>query len=347
MTIYWIFFLSNVVLNFIKNKRIYYFVVLPLFILIFGLRYKVGADWGAYENAFYYPESYRDFEIGYLFLNDFSSFVFSDFNALVLIIFLFVTITHFIFWEKMTDNSNYAILLWLGLGFLSFGIFRQSIAATIFLIALLFLKKGKKAKAYLLAIVAILFHEAAIIFIPTLYFINKNYSKKIIVSIFIGVFVINFFDINSIFINLLSDIFPQIAHYKNAGGSYGSELGLGVRFLEVASIFIGATIVYDYCSAKNKFFPVIYKLAAIYLYCYLLFNPIGTLASRTSKLFEFSYVLLIIYMINLIKNKNLRVIIFMIVMFYVGLRYYLGITGAASLQDNSQSFIPYQNILLK
>lgn len=342
---YFIFYMINFILNFTKNEKVYYFILFPLFIFIFGLRYKVGVDWGPYERYFYNPDT--SFEYGYYILNRFILFFLNDFKWLILITFTFICLVYFKSIKFFTREYNISLMAWIGIGFLSFGVIRQGIAIALFFWALKYIKKNKK-KYILLIVISSLFHNTAILLLPLVFFIDRYYSSKSIIKVLFISLGIYFTHVGLYFMKLfiaIPIIGSKIDFYLNAGGAHSESLGLGVRFIEACILFLICTFFREKIDNRYKWFNVFYNLLVCYLVVYLAFNDIGTIAARSIKYFELAHIILFGFIFSIINNKHLKQLTIMLLFLYLGLRYYMTITGGLSLQSNLDDFLPYQNVL--
>lgn len=349
MKIYFIFYLYNLLSSLINSKKLYYIFNPLIFILIFGLRFNVGVDWGIYERYFY-GEMSNNYEIGFSVLNKIIYDLFGNFNVLVLIIFIFTTIIQLIAIREFTEYENLGLVTWLGMGFLSFGILRQSIAISIILIALIFLSK-KKLKSYIIAVlIATLFHSSAIailIFTPILI---KNMTKKKAILIIVISILIYLLKLDAVILNIgskLPMLGEKINFYIDKDSVFNNPLGLGVRFIEAIILFVVCSVNKDKLEHKHKNFNFVYRLLVIYISIYLTLNSSATVAARQMKYFEIAHVILFTYIIMLPKNRSLKYFMLICVYVYIFMRYYMTLTGAMSLQSNIDSFYPYRNYLIE
>ncbi|KUJ50598.1 EpsG family protein [Chryseobacterium sp. JAH] len=159
----------------IKDNSIYYFLLF-IFILISGLRWKVGGDTIAYQSVFKGIPTLKGL------VNDFSNsnytfeplFTISlsivktftdEFWVFQIIHAVFVNTIIFRFIKKYCEYKFFALLLYFFLYFVYFNmeILRESIAVSIFLLMYPLMEKKKLKKYYVLNIIAILFHYSSII----------------------------------------------------------------------------------------------------------------------------------------------------------------------------------------
>lgn len=171
--------------------------MLLAFILISGLRYKIGSDTLRYMDEYkYYPNlfelsDYRFSETRYDFLWVFfcsTCKTFSDsYFFMQFILAIMINSIYFYFIYKSTNYRFTGLLLYFVFGFLYFNteILRESLAVAIFLLSIHFFYEKKWIKYYLLAFIAILFHSSAFIVLVFPFFSKVKFNKSFIISLVI------------------------------------------------------------------------------------------------------------------------------------------------------------------
>lgn len=182
-----------------KNGRDqWYLVVLAIFILIAGLRYRTGIDTISYVNKFYhvYPGfnefSLSNFTIGddllYILLNSIVKSFGGRFYVVQLLVATFVNTLIFSYFRKHSTYLFTCLLFYFILCYihLCFEIMRGSMSIVVCLYANEYIIEKKYIKAYLLYLCAFLFHAQTIVlfFTPLLFFMR--FDKK---SMFLILFV--------------------------------------------------------------------------------------------------------------------------------------------------------------
>ena len=186
------------------EDRINYYFLLVLFILIAGLRFRVGGD------SLGYMDDYASLPT----LSELTDFDFKDalydpmwyiFNALIKSIydnFIFfqiveaIIVNTIIFWtiKKYCKYKYWAILFYFILYFLYFNmeILRESLSVCVFLLSIPYLLKKKWILYYLFAFIAFEFHSSAIVlfFIP---FMFRKLKFKYYVLIIALLFILTFY----------------------------------------------------------------------------------------------------------------------------------------------------------
>ena len=151
----------------------WYITLMVIFILLAGLRYRLGVDSIRYERT--YPtlptlSQYFNFDFdsirygkGYLLLNAVARSISDNFVVMQCILAIFVNAILFDFFYRNTSKIFFAVLLYFILQFVNynFEILRESCAVATFVFAWRYFSTNKWFKYYLCAIVAILFHPSA------------------------------------------------------------------------------------------------------------------------------------------------------------------------------------------
>lgn len=244
------------------------------FFLIFiflAFRYDFGNDYRAYfynfidinrYNNIDFFDEYFHAEVGWIILNRlFGAF---GFFAMIAMLALFNSIVYYRFFNRYLPVKYrwFAMFIYIfdpGFMLLHATAIRQSVAISIFVIALDFLYKKKAIQYFALIGLASVFHTSAIILLPAylLNFFNWKINK-INATIFILIFLSLFFMPVSFmpFLNdFISNYFERYESYQSAG-VVGS--GLGVAFLFV--LFI---VVLYYAPFQEKRRDLVFKITII------------------------------------------------------------------------------------
>lgn len=188
----------------IKFSNRWYSFVLLLFILVAGLRYKVGGDTLAYFRYYQILPTWKHTSFFDLLNGRYSFFwnllattcksIFKEFALLQVVQSTFVNVTLFWFIKKYTRFRFTALLSYFLIAYLYFNmeIMRESIAISFFLLSYPYFEKKSWFKYYLLVITAFLFHTSAVILLvfPLLGLFKFSKKNVIIISGILIVFII-------------------------------------------------------------------------------------------------------------------------------------------------------------
>lgn len=166
-----------------QNRLGWYIFVLIIFVLVAGLRYRLGVDSTRYEYGYkltptlaqlptYDYESTR-YGFGYLFFNAIARSISDNFVMLQLLHASFINSIIFYFFYKNTNHIFTALLLYFFLAYTNYNyeVLRESCAIAMFLIAWRYFLSNRWIKYYICVAIAILFHISAaiLIFLPIFY----------------------------------------------------------------------------------------------------------------------------------------------------------------------------------
>ena len=164
--------------QFKTNRSEVYYITLLFFILLAGLRYRIGSDTQDYECSFnsipyitkltfYYLTEVSTYEVGYTIFMSIVKTLFKDFSIFLLIQAVIVNYSVFTFFRHNTSKIFTSILLYFIVlyYFINCETARQGIALAILLNSWESYKEAKWKKYFILVLFATLFHTTAIIFI--------------------------------------------------------------------------------------------------------------------------------------------------------------------------------------
>lgn len=244
------------------GRKEWYIICSIIYILVAGLRYRLGIDTIEYESEYPYMydlELYLSYNFeqerygrGFLLLASIAKTISHEFVALQLLHAVFITSIIFWFFYKYSNHPFLSILLYSIICYfpLTFEVMRESCAVCMLLIGWKYFLNDKWIKYYLCAIVAILFHISGsimlilpIFYLPMFRFLFKMGTGFIItiIIVFVISFVLSvkFFDL--IRLVEIADIDSYASIYENskyAESTLPSVIGIIAFFV------------------KNLFYPV-------------------------------------------------------------------------------------------
>ena len=264
-----------------------------LFALIFGCRFNVGVDYHMYYLDYLYNYSPRDLEAGFLFIKE----TFQNNNLHFALYFGFIAFIQIFFFMIAFRKKAYLypfILLVLFLSCIELGWMngiRQSIATCIFVYATTFIIEKKTLKYVLAILLAMQFHNSAIILLPVYFITLLPILKNKWISI--GIFITALF-VNTLPVERFDVLFTQAANLLGYGDVYDSEnalielenSGSGLGRLVLNTIFL-VIILYsnklkEFFNNDERWFNIIYNLYIIGMFgniafnkCVMLLRPFG------------------------------------------------------------------------
>ena len=191
-----------------KYRNIWYIIVLIIFVLLAGLRYRLGVDTHRYLYFFYhdYPlidkMTFEDFQIGedplYVILNSIVRSFGGRFYMIQLIQASFVNVLILSYFKKHCDYIFTCALFYFALSYVGvmMEIMRASFSIAICLYANDYIRERKWVKGYLLYFIATLFHAQTLVLcvLPLLFFLKLNRKGILILllSYFVGVLLMKY-----------------------------------------------------------------------------------------------------------------------------------------------------------
>ena len=222
------------------NRELWYRFMLILFILVAGLRWRVGIDTPPYLYSFYHEIptidklSFEDFSIGkdplFVLLNSMIKTIGGRFYMVQLIHAAVVNVLIFNFIKKYSKNIFLCIFFYAITCYTSYNmeIMRGSFSIVICLYATDYILERKWIKGYTLYLLALMFHAQTILLflLPILFFLRFN---KVGVAFLIGAFLIGIIiiDVFGDFLFLFEDN-ESIARKASAytkSEKYGGQTG--------------------------------------------------------------------------------------------------------------------------
>lgn len=244
-------------------RREWYFVCAVIFILVGGLRYRLGTDTVVYEQQYQYMPDLLSFFShnfeqekygrGFMLIAALARSISNEFVTLQIINAIFINSIIFWFYYKYTNHPFVAILLYAVICYfpLTFEAIREGCAVGMLLIGWKYFLNNQWVKYYLCAIVAIFFHisGSVMLILPIFYLpvfrLFFKMGKGFIITV-ISVFVIclflsvKFFDL--IRLLQMADVDSYASEYEN--GSYSGSTSLSI--IGMAAFFV-----------KNLLYPII------------------------------------------------------------------------------------------
>lgn len=351
MSLYIIVFVLILLLSlleiFLKDKRI---SIMTCIIMVFiaGNRYKVGYDFGTYENFF--KESFSlekifngsiDAESGYLLLNYLFNKLGFNFNFFVLFFSVLSIGLLTFFLSKHFPYPSLSLLYYYARYFLvrDMGQIRSSLACIILLFSIPYMIEKKSVKFTIIVLIASLFHISSLAFL-LVYIFNLLFERLNFKNV---LFLLTFAVIVGIIIQnpqLYQIVIPEryIAYFTNPVYINGQWLMNPVLWMQLG-IFFGALIFIRFTNkemiSKLDGYLKVYFLASLIL---IAMGTLGTVGGRMSTLFATSEIIIVPYLfMNLTNNKLVNIIFYSIFSFLIFLLIVV-------ISGTYQSFTPYQSI---
>lgn len=245
----------------------------------------VGTDTSTYIEMFRTQVFDVDIEVGFKILVKFINLYTSNYTVFLSTVAIFQFVILYLFIKLTSKDVAFSLFLFMSLGYFFFYLsgMRQSIAISLFLMALHFYNLNHYVKALVLVGIAGLFHTTVLVFIPLVVLIN--YTKVGKKAVYVAVVLSLIFGRSGLFDfqNLLNvfDIYDKfqgegvLDRYKGYG-DFKEELVLSnLGFIRTAilpsMLFL---FTYYHTKAKNNFYIKLYFTGIIFANLMISF-PIG------------------------------------------------------------------------
>ena len=336
-----------------RKKHILFVFSIILLMGFLGLRGFIGWDFWAYYPSYNNLPNGFTYEIGYeLWSNIFYKIGLSYHHFT----FINTVVDMLILTYVLKKYSKYPILsmfLFLSIQGLSFEVdlLRNAKSILLFIISIQFIKERRIIPFLILNILGMSFHISSIIYFPMYFILNRNYSKKIILPLIILGNIYYIFDAK-IFIHIL-EYFSSILPISVGGKiiSYLSvipenyKLPIGTLYFERLITFI-FVLIFLHKNQENRneenSYSIIMENSFYIFYLIFLFTSEFFIAStRIGILFVYANWFLWADIIKNLKDKKMKMIVFLVIILISGNRIYNHFNF-----NGNKILYPYENILV-
>lgn len=338
-----------------------YYAIIFILMIFIGLRGFIYTDWKTYypyynslpslfdgKNALVYTITkgkYSVYEKGWLLfsiiIKTFTSNYFI-FQNLQFCIDLFILL--YFFKTYIPNNILLGIVFFyvfngvIGLG-IEINFLRNAKALMLFLISIQYLQKKRIILYFLLNMFGIFFHTSSVLYLPLYFILNKRFSKRTYLYIFVIGNFIYLLQIRWVSVILLSiskylgsNIEYILYRYITSSKwsvSYGISIGYLERFFTFIFVLFFSNRLY-----KKQYNIIFVNCLYLYIFSYLFLSEMRILTDRMPLLFAFGY--WIIYpQIYSFLQKEKKIIFLFILMFYSILKIMSGHSTILNMYDNA------------
>lgn len=359
MLIYIVIFLLIATTSFIEvalkeeqfKRMLFRFNILVL-ILFAGLRWTTGTDWYSYTEFFNDLDNYREFELGYVWLNEAFRF-FSDNYTAFLIVDISLAIV-FIWWvlEKYSVYPNTSLLLFYSYYYLInyFGSNRRIIAIGLILMAGILIVNHRKKLGSVLIILATLFHVTSGLFFMVFFIPRKHLKLGLLISIYVACFLISNLGLLQFMITkVLGIIFADNPLVERAVSyTLNSENYQQSFLVNMLGIIKRSILFFLFLAYRNKIrdkdetghFSYLFNIYYFSICFYILVNSQIDLLKVISVYFSIFELILIPYFLLLFVKLKERLLVNLFLVAYMGFQFY----SAIFLNQYSNLYLPYYSI---
>lgn len=258
-------------------------------------------------------------EYGYVIFNKIIAIISSNDRVLIGIISFITLFGQYIFIKKYSNNYLITVILFIGLNFFNYNyiLLRQEIALVIILFSIRYIEEKKFIKFLLCIIIAILFHQSALVFI-IVYILSKikctNKIKIYCIPIFIIIFIFRNFLGRLLYIN------TYVEYVGNTQTTEGYTMLAVLLLIYIAMLFVEFVIIKN-GKSKNE----VNNTENIFYWMYIVaiaFQILATTQSLVSRIvlyFNFSLIILLPRIIEKIENKKILLLVnFILIISIIG-----------------------------
>lgn len=254
-------------------RRVFRFFVFLFLTIPSSLRYYTGTDYGHYISIFNNPVKLQSRELLWRYLNYFIKFL--DLPVQYLFVFSSILIYYPLCFKLQRKNFFLTIILYIVFMyyFKSYNVIRQMIAVSFVLWAFIEFEKKKYGKTLILLIIALGFHNSAIIIFPTFFltFITirgKRLPFIIIVMLFLICIRVNTIEI---ILSILSLVGSKYARYARSS-FYTSKMPIGSGLGVTARLLFPLLTIFFYYRIR-QLYPrkkILLNLSFVYIISYVM-----------------------------------------------------------------------------
>lgn len=310
--------------------------------------YNSYSDWGNYYEYFIdclQTDKNNTFEWGYVLLNKLVR-TFTD-NYTVLLFFLGIILFSF---QTVAIKilSPYPIMSLFILWAVKFGnilFVRQSIAISILLFSVKYLKERSFAKFLILVILASSFHSSSYLFILAwwVYPLKLSFKRISLILFFAVLFSFFLFELMNMLEQLTRGVInTNLSIYMNDSYNDMQETEMNSRIIIIRGI-ISKIFILILLFLFRKYFNSeqngLLNLFLLGVLVYLLFTPLSIVFARFSYPFENFQIILFPVVLLFLKNRNNKLIYFIVLSVYIWARMYSLLVGVYS-----KAYIPFETI---
>lgn len=331
------------------NWRLEFFMLISCFVIVIGgLRYEVGADWGSYLKIFNDStlNDYTEIEPGYVLLNKIFKLLGAPYQLFLMCLFALSYSLKAYAFSKYSANVFIALLVYIPIQFMVYDInaIRQGLAIGVLFTTFPFILRRKLMPFLLICFLAISIHITSIVFLPFYWIALKPFSDRRVLYLLILFTIIALLSniiLNNIlpFLGIDFVLFDKFLSYT-ANDSYNKQLSFNLSTIYRILILI----IFIYMRGKMKIQNELYLLLRngyfLSLAIYFTFFSIELIATRGSLYFRVFDTFMFTYIITSFRDLYMKQLLLFLLLLYVGLQIFVTL----NIEDNS--LIPYHNFLM-
>jgi len=323
------------------------------FVFFFGFRGFIYTDWSIYYNVFQEMSTIWDgglfnldkLDVADEFITDVSvdkagmemGFIYSillfksiipNYFAWVLFNVIVDVILLDIFFRRYSKYYVNCFILFIVFGglIIEFNLMRNVKAILLFLISIKYIHSRQIAPFLLLNLIGSYFHTSALLFFPLYFFLHKEWSPRVLWTIFIVgniLFLLNIRYLETI-ITFIADIIGGRSAVKAKiyfeSDLYNKPFGLGIGYIERIATFGLIMYFRKKLITKDSYNNIFINAYILYFIVFFYFAEIMIAIERISLLFAFSYWIIYPKILNELETKLSKAILVFAIIGYCSLK---------------------------
>lgn len=322
------------------------------FVLFGGLRYKVGADWDAYETLFNGVSSIEEVvksreEKLYMMSNFLIKFIFDSYGFFVFIFFLVAFSLKFYVIKLYSKDVFLSLIIYIYgvLLIYDFNGIRQGMAMSFIMLSIPYMLERRFGKFIFLIVIACFFHISAIVFLPFYFLSRIEYSNKKLITI-ITLCILIAIPLRSIIQNSLfyqlfmaSESFSHYSTYTDGDNYQINTSILSVALFQRLIIFFMFIASYDSMKIDSNLKLLLRNGYFISIMIFLLLSFSDQFAARISFNYKLLEILMVPAILTAVSNKYIKVLLLFFFLI-------LSVVGTERLISVPYGYLlPYRNLL--
>ncbi|MDP4277418.1 MAG: EpsG family protein [Bacteroidota bacterium] len=354
-------------LKFEQDTKYVRWATMAGFVFFFGLRGFVNTDWLVYYNIFnglptlwggnlgsafttdftseFVTDASTDqagIEMGFIFLTVLFKSIIPDYFAWVFVNVVIDVILLDIFFRRYSKYYVLSFILFLifgGLG-IEFNLMRNVKAILLFLISLKYIEERKIVPYMLLNIAGCTLHTSALFFIPLYFFLNKEWPKWVIWTIFIVGNILVLLQISYLkpivlaITDMMGGRMAVKARLYFASDLYSRSVGVGLSYFERTATFVLSVWLLPKLKERNPSIVMFVNSYILFFFAYFFFSEIMIAIQRITLLFAFSYWIIYPEILGLLEKSINKLVMVSVVVVY---------SVVILIKTNSNIFAKYDN----
>ena len=308
-----------------REKAFARYSAVALYVIFFGFRGFIGADWNNYY-PFYnelpslfsgqFGTSDNLFEPGFVLFSTICKTISSNYHFFILINALVNVLLLDIFIRRHLNDRQYVlgIMIFLLMGGIinEIDLLRASKAVLLFMISIKYIQSRKLFKFLLINAIGLSFHSTTLLFLPLYFIVNRKFSIKPILLIWIignAIFLLQVEYIKPV-LTFLASIFGasyslMLSMYLDSD-VFNTAYGFSLGFIERTFSFVVLAFFHNRLYTQGIYSKIFINIFYIFIFCNLIFGEFYILQARVGLMLSFTYMIIWPMVYRAVQKKLLR-----------------------------------------